>query len=114
MNKINLYSLTDAVVAKTIGQRLEQRRLASNKSQKEIAQELGISEGTYRSAIQGKAKFEIIIGILRALGELQNLENFLPDIPFSPIALLKMSGKKRRRASRQSPSANKLTDSETW
>jgi len=64
-------------------------------SQKNIAQELGISEGTYRSAVQGKDKFEIIIGIMRVLGELANLDSFLQETPFSPIALLKMAGKKR-------------------
>lgn len=96
-----------------MGQRLEQRRLANNKSQKDIAQELGISEGTYRSAVQGKAKFEIIIGIMRVLGELANLDAFLPEIPFSPIALLKMAGKKRQRASRKAPSVNNDTDN-SW
>lgn len=114
MSENKFYNLTDVAIAETLGQRLEQRRLVSNKSQKDIARELGISEGTYRSAVQGKAKFEIIIGIMRVLGELGNLDAFLPDTPFSPIALLKMAGKKRQRASRKGPSANNDMDSEPW
>ena len=94
----NWYGMTDQAIAQTLGQRLEQRRLAANKPQKELAQELGIAEGTYRSAIQGKAKLEVLIGIMRSLECLDELDNFLPPQPFSPIALLKLEGKKRQRA----------------
>jgi putative transcriptional regulator len=99
INNDDLYGLTDDAISEIMGQRLEQHRLESNKSQKRIAQELGISEGTYRSAIQGKAKFKVVIGIMRVLGQLDNLKNFLPEVPYSPIALLKMAGKQRKRAS---------------
>lgn len=97
-NPKNRYAMTDAAIAKELGQRLEQMRLEANVPQKAIADELGISEGTYRHAINGKAKLEIIIGILRVLGKLENVDNFLPDLPFSPIELLKLDGKKRQRA----------------
>ena len=98
MNRKNLYSMTDSAIAEELGRRLEQIRLEANKPQKEIAYELGISEGTYRKAIMGKARFEVIIGIMRILEQLENLKNFLPDQPFSPIEMLKLQGKKRQRA----------------
>ncbi len=101
MNTDNIYSMSNTAIAQNLGQRLEQRRLESNKSQKDIAQELGISDGTYRSAIQGKARLEVIIGIMRSLGQLDALETMLPNTPFSPIERLKMAGKKRQRASRK-------------
>ena len=94
----NLYAMTDLAIAKELGRRLEQMRLETNKPQKAIADELGISEGTYRHAINGKAKLEVIIGILRVLGKLENVDGFLPELPFSPIELLKLEGKKRQRA----------------
>jgi putative transcriptional regulator len=94
----NWYGMTDRAIAQELGLRLEQRRLAANKPQKELAQELGIAEGTYRNAIQGKAKLEVLIGIMRLLGCLDELDNFLPPQPFSPMALLKLEGKKRQRA----------------
>jgi transcriptional regulator with XRE-family HTH domain len=98
MNKLDYYAMTDAAIAEALGERLEQLRLEANIPQKKIAHELGISEGTYRSAVKGRAKFEVIIGILRVLGKLENLENFLPNEPFSPLELLKREGKKRQRA----------------
>jgi putative transcriptional regulator len=98
MAKIDFYAMTDMSIAKEFGKRLEQIRLESNIPQKEIAKEVGITEVTYRSAIKGKAKFEVIIGIMRVLGKLENLEDFLPNQPYSPMELLKLEGKKRQRA----------------
>ena len=98
MSKKDFYAMTDSAIAEELGRRLEQIRLEANKPQKEIAYELGISEGTYRKAITGKARFEVIIGIMRMLEQLENLENLLPDRPFSPIEMLKLQGKKRQRA----------------
>jgi len=98
MSKKNFYAMTDSAIAEELGRRLEQIRLEANKPQKEIAYELGISEGTYRKAVTGKARFEVIIGIMRILEQLENLENLLPDRPFSPIEMLKLQGKKRQRA----------------
>lgn len=98
INQKNRYAMTDSAIAKELGQRLEQMRLEANIPQKSIADELAISEGTYRHAINGKAKLEVIIGILRVLGKLDNVDNFLPELPFSPIELLKLDGKKRQRA----------------
>ena len=101
MTSKNYYAMTDEAVARELGQRLEQARLEANIPQKQIADELGISEGTYRSAVKGKARLEVIIGIMRLLGKLENLDSFLPPEPFSPLELLKLEGKKRQRAGTQ-------------
>ncbi len=115
MSRKNFYAMTDSSIAEELGGRLEQLRLEANKPQKEIAYELGISEGTYRKAIMGRARFEVIIGIMRILEQLENLENFLPDRPFSPIEMLKLQGKKRRRASsRKSGNTRTSKEDTNW
>ena len=115
MSRSDFYAMTDTAIAAELGGRLEQLRLEANKPQKEIARELGISEGTYRSAIKGKARFEVIIGILRVLEKLENLEGFLPEIPFSPIELLKLEGKKRQRAgTKRSAGARNAKEDLDW
>ena len=111
MSRKNFYAMTDSAIAEELGNRLEQIRLEANKPQKEIACEIGISEGTYRKAIRGRARFEVIIGIMRILEQLENLENFLPDRPYSPIEMLKLQGKKRQRA-RPKRSGNTRTSEE--
>lgn len=99
MSKKNYYAMKDSTIAAEIGQRLEKIRLELNISQQKIMEELGISDGTYRAAIHGRMKIDVLIGILRILGKLENIDNFLPETPFSPLALLKREGKKRKRAS---------------
>lgn len=73
-NKPGYNCMCDQALAEAVGQRLEQMRLEANIPQKQIAQELGISEGTYRSAIKGKMKVEVLMGVLRQLGQLDRLE----------------------------------------
>ena len=102
-----IYSMSDSAIAKEIGQRIEQLRLETNITQESIADELGITTKTYRNAINGQSKFELIIGILRVLSHLDLVERFIPEMPFSPIELIKLKGKQRQRASRQNK--NKLT-----
>jgi putative transcriptional regulator len=114
-NPKNRYAMTDLAIAKELGQRLEQMRLEANVPQKAIADELGISEGTYRHAVNGKAKFDVVIGILRVLGKLENVDNFLPELPFSPIELLKLDGKKRQRAvSKRAMNTQPTEDDLNW
>ena len=90
--------MTDIEMAAALGARLEQLRLQANIPQQALAQELGISEGTYRSAIKGKVKLEVFVGLLRLLGASDGLDSLLPQQPFSPMALLNNAGKQRRRA----------------
>ena len=115
MSRKNFYAMTDSAIAEELGRRLEQIRLEANRPQKEIACELGISEGTYRKAVKGKARLEVIIGIMRILEQLENLENLLPDRPFSPIEMLKLQGKKRQRAtSKRSGNSRTLKEDTNW
>ena len=97
----NLYAMTDNAIAREIGHRIEQLRLEANISQEKIADELGITPKTYRNIKEGKARFEIVIGVLRVLNCLELVDHFIPDTPFSPMELLKLKGKKRQRASRR-------------
>ena len=97
---VDLYEMTDEAIAKDIGGRLDQLRLEANLSQQQVADELAITPKTYRNIIQGKAKLENIIGILRVLNQLEQLDSFIPPTSFSPLEMLAMQGKKRQRASK--------------
>ena len=111
----DIYSMTDHAIAKEVGKRIEQLRLEQNLSQTAVADKLGITAKTYRNTIAGRGKFETIIGILRILGALPLVDNFVPEESFSPIALLKMKGKQRKRASkfREHDKASSTTGSES-
>lgn len=112
--QLDYYAMSDAAIAAEIGRRMEEARLAANIPQQDIIAELGIAPGTYRSAIRGKMRLELLIGVLRILAKLENLDGILPKQPYSPMQLLKLEGKKRRRASRSEEVEAAPGDDEAW
>ena len=94
-------NMTNKAISLEIGERIEQMRLEQNLTQQQLADEIGLSRVSYRNLVNGSGKFENIIAVLRALGRLDLMENFIPETPFSPIEQLKLQGKKRQRASRK-------------
>ena len=96
--KVNI-SMTDRAIALELGRRLKAQRLNRNYSQQEIAELTGLSVTAVQSAEKGESKMLTYIKILRVLGTLSALENFLPVVNVSPLQLAKMEGKRRQRAS---------------
>ena len=105
---MNFEAMTNKAIAQEIAQRIEQLRLEQNLTQQQVANEIGISLRGYRGIVNGIVKFENVIAILRVLGKLDLVENFIPETIFSPMAQLKLEGKKRQRA--RSPSNVKKDD----
>ncbi len=102
--------LSDQAVLKEIGYRLAQVRLNQNKTQALLAQDAGISLRTMIRAEHGESvQVSSLIRILRALRLADNLEALIPEPAVSPIQLLKMQGKRRRRASSKSEKSSKET-----
>jgi transcriptional regulator with XRE-family HTH domain len=95
---MNFYNLSDAAIAAELGRRLEQRRLEHNITQQTLAAEIGITPKSYRQLVAGSGKLENFIAAMRVLHALHHLNNFMPDIPYSPIEQLKLGGKQRQRA----------------
>ncbi len=96
------YSMTDRAIARKVGHRIDQIRLEQNISQKKVADNVGITVKTYRRTIDGGGKLETFIAVLRALGQLELVDSFIPESTFSPLELVKMRGKQRLRASKKS------------
>ena len=110
------YSMTDRAIAREVGQRIDQIRLEKNISQKDIAENVGITIKTYRNLIDGGGKFETVISVLRMLGHLELVDSFIPEATFSPLELMKMRGKKRKRASggRRDSGTSKQNEELDW
>ena len=90
--------MTNTAIAAELGNRLENLRLERNMTQIALADEIGITAKSYRQLIAGGGKLENMIAALRALNCLQQLDNFLPEAPPSPLEQLKLQGKQRQRA----------------
>ena len=95
---MNYQTMTNTAIAAELGNRLEHLRLERNMTQIELANEIGITAKSYRQLIAGGGKLENMIAALRALNCLEQLDNFLPAAPPSPLEQLKLRGKQRQRA----------------
>lgn len=95
---MNIDTMTNQSIAAEVGRRIEQIRLEQNLTQQQVADEIGLSRVSYRKLVGGAGKFENIIAVLRVLGRLDLVEQFVPETAFSPMEQLKLKGKRRRRA----------------
>lgn len=98
MNFLNENS--DQATLRELGERIARYRLNRNMTQAALADEAGISTRTMIRLEDGESsQLQNFIRVLRALSLLENLETLVPPPPLSPIQLVKMRGKRRRRAS---------------
>ena len=114
MNDIKL--MGDQAIIAELGKRLTRYRLNANISQTQLANEAGISRKTVYNAENGQSiQLESLVRLLRALGQLENLNAFLPSPQISPISLADRKGKIRRNAynSQKNSTADKTTEW-TW
>lgn len=92
--------LSDRAIMRELGHRLKRRRLQKNLSQEMVAERAGISRSTVALVEKGAPTgLQTFLQIVRAIGVLDELEPFLQEDGISPIALAKMKGRERRRAS---------------
>lgn len=106
------YTQTDHAIVREIGRRIKQYRLNQNLTQKEVADLAGIHRTTLSALENGTASTLItLVQVLRALGEMDLFEGFLPDPGPSPIQMAKLQGKARQRASGERKTSN---EGEAW
>ncbi|MCI0505704.1 MAG: helix-turn-helix transcriptional regulator [Gammaproteobacteria bacterium] len=97
---MDFYTLSDKAIQKELGQRIKALRLRKNITQKELADAVMLSLNAIKALEAGSAKLSTLIAVLRELGALDQLDNFIPQTTVSPLQLARMQGKVRERASR--------------
>jgi transcriptional regulator with XRE-family HTH domain len=92
------YDLTDMAVLHEVGERLARRRIDAGLTQAQLAEEAGISKRTVeRSEAGHSTDFVMLLRVLRVLKLLDELDQLVPDLPQSPLMLLKGRGRARKR-----------------
>ena len=91
--------MSNSAVVQEAGKRIKELRLRKNLSQKQLAEQAGVSVFTVAQIEKGKSvSFVLFIAVIRVLRLLDNMELLLPKPEVSPIELLKLQTKKPRRA----------------
>ncbi len=92
--------MADDTFLELIGKRLAQMRLNRNLTQEQLADQAGIGLRTVQRLELGAAATQLsgFVRVCRVLGLLERLDSFIPELPASPMAQLKLQGRKRQRA----------------
>jgi len=93
-------SMSDSALMGHIGAFVKHHRMERNQTQDELAASAGISRSTLSLLERGETvTLATLIQVLRMLDQLQVLAAFEVKEAISPLELLKLQKKKRRRAS---------------
>ena len=92
--------MTDEVLLRLVGQRIASLRLTRNLTQGELAEQAGLGVRTVQRLELGLAATQLsgFVRVCRVLGLVDRFDSLLPEPPASPMAQLKLQGRKRRRA----------------
>jgi len=86
-------------IEEAIDERIRRLRLSRNWTRERLAKEAGVSIRTIANLEEGRGvTFNTIIRILKALNLQGNLSALFPNPTISPMELLEMGGKERKRA----------------
>ena len=96
---------TDAAILIELGARLTRIRLERNLTQVQLAKEAGVSQRTVQRLETGAVATQLsgFIRVCRVLDVIERFELLVPEPMPSPVAQLKLAGRKRQRASTAKP-----------
>ena len=108
--KIEKLNTTPTILAE-IGQRIAHRRIEMRLTQAVAAERAGIGKRTLEAIEAGNdCQFSSLISLLRVLNLFEHLNQLVPEATISPMEMLKMQGKQRKRAS----SPKTVTKKQPW
>ncbi|MFT6284484.1 MAG: putative transcriptional regulator [Arenicella sp.] len=107
-------NLTAHAIAGELGDRIKTARLNVNLTQKALAKKAGISLKAVTNGEKGKSTLESMIAILIALEMTEQLNYFIPKQQISPVQLIELQGKKRKRATSSPQNSAKTKDKPEW
>jgi len=90
--------ISDHQIELMLGNRFRALRLRKNLTQQQLADAVALSLNAIKALEKGRAKLATVIAVLRELGALDQLDNFIPEVTVSPLQLAKRQGRVRQRA----------------
>ena len=104
--------VADIVVLQELGARLAAARIAANLTQAALAERAGVAKRTVERLESGEVavRLDALVRVLRALGLMDRLDVLVPAPLPSPLAQLKLAGRRPKRVGRAgAPPARRWT-----
>ena len=96
---IYLYTYSTPELVRMLGARFKDYRMRCNLTQKEVSELSGIGLTTihkFENGTSGNLSLSTFILLLKVVGQIDNLDNLLPELPESPY-LMRKNDKKAQR-----------------
>ena len=97
---IDITAMPTVQIIQALGRRFREYRIAARMTQKEVAEQSGISMLTIRRFEQGYSydiKLGNLIALLKAIDFADGISDILPEIPISPYAMARQDTSKPKR-----------------
>ena len=97
---IDIKAMPTVQIIQALGKRFREYRIAARMTQKEVAEQSGISMLTIRRFEQGYSydiKLGNLIALLKAIDFADGISDILPEIPISPYAMERQDTSKPKR-----------------
>ena len=104
------YSIPELV--QLLGARFKDYRMCSRMTQKDVAEQAGITVNTihkFENGLVSNLSLSTFLLLMKAIGCINGLDDLMPELPESPY-LMKGNGKKAQRVRHASPKQNSKTD----
>lgn len=107
--------MTDEALLEGLGDRLRRFRLDRNLTQRDLATEAGVHKNTiFRLEAGRSTQLKNLVRVLRVLGLLDRLEALVPEPVPSPLRLLEIQGRQRKRAVSRTDKGAEGSTSDDW
>ena len=95
---VDYYEYSTPELIKMLGVRFKDYRLRSNMTQKDVAEQSGVSINTitkFENGVTGSMSLGTFLLLMKAIGQIEGLNEMMPELPES--AYLQHGGKKVQR-----------------
>lgn len=83
----DIYASSNTEIIRQLGARFKTYRIQCRLTQRELAEQTGVSVPTIRGFENGKLanpSLQVLLSLMRAVGQLEQIELILPELPQNP------------------------------
>lgn len=95
----DLYEYSTPELVRMLGERFREYRMRCNLTQREVSEQTGIGMTTihkFENGSAGNISLSTLILLLKSVGQINALDNLMPELPESPYLMTKVDKKVQR------------------